>query len=422
MDDRYLIQIFEGDRSVFEDEFQGPIELGRQVGEEVIHGRYRTVEGRSRVVVAPRTSSKIARRHALIEPIGVDRVRISNLSMRDSIAVRDAEPIPRAEPGGDLPSRVLDLPAAFDLASPSPGASEDVPSGLSVRISPAPRDAPPAAMTAPGTGAAVPPEDAMEDGPISEADRDEYKAAGAPPTADMRPRGGFARRSSGDGGRADRHATVRYYSRMNVWRAYPLLVAISKGAIREVVKARVEQRRSAGFQVPEGSMVEVEPILPGCDCYPPRASIAIDRDPAESTFWVVPIVPGRMRDARVVLSQGGERLATVPIAFKATRQRIAVAMAVAGLLAPLALPVLQHYRLDLGSQLEDGFGLYGRVLDTILDFGSAEAIGLALLLAAAVVLLLRRPKRRDVFWDLEPSDTPSAPVDTTDRSAAAVAP
>ncbi|MBP3958050.1 hypothetical protein J8F10_22570 [Gemmata sp. G18] len=61
---------------------------------------------------------------------------------------------------------------------------------------------------------------------------------------------------------------MRYYTRMNPDRMFPLLVILSEEEIAEIVKEKVKQAVSETFSVEEGSVVEVEPVLPGCDCYP----------------------------------------------------------------------------------------------------------------------------------------------------------
>ncbi|MBX9579866.1 MAG: protein kinase [Gemmataceae bacterium] len=103
------------------------------------------------------------------------------------------------------------------------------------------------------------------------------------------------RKSRSRAGAVTRRATVRYYSRMAPDRAYPLLVVLSAEQVAEVVQRAVKQAVSGGFAVPEGA-VEVEPVLPGCDCYPPRDELTVaDGAPAEARFWVVPRVRGWSR-------------------------------------------------------------------------------------------------------------------------------
>src|SRR5262249_35491400 len=111
----------------------------------------------------------------------------------------------------------------------------------------------------------------------------------------------------------ERQATIRYYHRMSPERMFPLRVIISRKAILEVIKRDVAQRQSKKFQVALDSLVEVEPILPGCDCFPPKENIRIGQAESTATFWVVPRVLGEVMHARVVVRQNGAVLAEVPL-------------------------------------------------------------------------------------------------------------
>src|SRR5205807_2180150 len=84
------------------------------------------------------------------------------------------------------------------------------------------------------------------------------------------------RRRKGKAGQpvpVERRAAVRYYHRMNPERMFPLLVVLSRQSLQEVVKRGVAQAESTGFRVALDSLVEVEPILPGCGCFPPKEQV-----------------------------------------------------------------------------------------------------------------------------------------------------
>lgn len=199
-----------------------------------------------------------------------------------------------------------------------------------------------------------------------------------------------------------RRATIRYYARMNPERMFPLLVVLSAEQIREVVKRAVKQAESAGFQVRTDSAVEVEPILPGCDCYPPRDTLPVANEAVTATFWVVPHVLGRVEGARVVVRQNGAVLANVPLDVRVSKQTLAVACGLLGLVAPYLSMGLKSLRLDPATQKEEGFALYKQVGFWLLDRLTPEMIGFGLLGLAAAFYLAMRPKQRDVFWDLDP--------------------
>ncbi|HKB36731.1 MAG TPA: hypothetical protein VKD72_09770 [Gemmataceae bacterium] len=202
-----------------------------------------------------------------------------------------------------------------------------------------------------------------------------------------------------------RRATVRYYHRMNPERMFPLLVVLSKDEIQKVVKRGVSQGQSEAFRVNLGSVVEIEPVLPGCACYPPREQVEIKQGDATVNFWVVPHVLGRITGARVVVRQNGKTLAEVPLEACVARQRLAVACGVLSLLLPFVLMMLKQLRLDFESQVEDGFGLYAQLGSWLLHSLSPELLGGLLLVATGALYLWCRPRQRDVFWDVTPVPT-----------------
>ena len=173
---------------------------------------------------------------------------------------------------------------------------------------------------------------------------------------------------------ADR-AAVRYYARMRPARVFPLDVAV--------------------FARP-GGPVEVEPILPGCDCHPPRETAPTDPagEPAQVTFWVVPHVLGRVRGARVVVRRGGRVLAEVPLDVRVSAPTWAWAAAGAGLVVPYALIGLRSLR-PAPARAADEAGVYRAVGEWVLSALRPDWVGLALLGLAVVLFLWLRPQRRE---------------------------
>ncbi len=235
----------------------------------------------------------------------------------------------------------------------------------------------------------------IEDEVSEDADEEEEAA---PPAGKAKMSGGtMARRST------SRRATVRYYSRMNPDRMFPLLVILSKEEVAEIVKAKVKQAQSEAFQVEEGSVVEVEPVLPGCDCYPPRHALTVAADGTTSaTIWVVPRVLGRVHGARVLIRQGTKVLAEVPLDVKVAKQTLAVACGLLSLAAPYMTMGLKSLKLDYESQKADGFPLYQRAGGWVAENLRPEWLGLGFLALAFLLYLWMRPRRRDVFWDVNP--------------------
>ena len=209
----------------------------------------------------------------------------------------------------------------------------------------------------------------------------------------------------------ERQATVRYYHRMNPERTFPLLVVLSRKKIMEAVKRNVSQASSSAFQVALDSVVEVEPILPGCSCYPPREQMPVREEEVSTTFWVVPHVLGQVMQPRVVVRQNGKVLAEVPIEVRVVKQGLTVLLGALSLVLPLVLLLLKKFGLDFESQSQEGFALYSQLLQWMIDSLSPEMLGGMLLAATFGAYLWLRPRKRDVFWDIE-TCSPDAPADT----------
>ena len=198
-----------------------------------------------------------------------------------------------------------------------------------------------------------------------------------------------------------RRATVRYYHRVNPERMFPLLVILSGKAVREVARRGVSQQQSETFGVEQGSLVEIEPILPGCACYPPREQVRIGPAEVAVTFWVVPHVLGKVMQARVVVRQDGQTLAEVPVQMRVVKQSLTVLMGALGLVLPFVLLLLKHFKLDFESQLQEGFGVYAQVAGWLLRSLTPEVLAGVLLAGTAALYLWLRPRKREVFWDVQ---------------------
>ena len=201
----------------------------------------------------------------------------------------------------------------------------------------------------------------------------------------------------------ERRATVRYYDRMNPQRTFPLLVILSAEQIATVKKRAVKHAESQGFSVVAGSRVEVEPVLPGCDCYPPKDAITITDELATATFWVVPHVLGPVQGARVVVRQNGVVLAEVPLQARVRRQTLSVVFGLLGLFSPYLMMGLKVAKLDVESQQSEGFPIYRQAGEWLVSHVQPGFVGVAMLVAAGVSYWWARPRSKDVFWEVKPA-------------------
>src|SRR5712691_1224623 len=99
------IQVYDKQQLVFAEEFAGPLELGRQLEKDEALFVPKQDAGRWRVAIAPIGEDTVSRKHALLEPLGNGRLRLTNLSTKMPILLAE---------GGELkPS------AACELALPA---------------------------------------------------------------------------------------------------------------------------------------------------------------------------------------------------------------------------------------------------------------------------------------------------------------
>jgi adenylate cyclase len=110
MSGRFKVRVFEASQVVFQREFSNDVELGRQSDSlEELYSCRELVNGRWRGVIARLDEDTLSRRHALLEPMDDQRVRLTNISVKVPIRLPD---------GSDLPantSHELDMPAELQV-------------------------------------------------------------------------------------------------------------------------------------------------------------------------------------------------------------------------------------------------------------------------------------------------------------------
>lgn len=97
-----MVRVFDRNRLVYSEDFQGPVQLGRQTeGEEPLRS-LKLDNGTWRAVIAALDEDTVSRKHALVEPLPDGGVRLTNLSSRARIRLAD---------GGELgPNSSQDFP------------------------------------------------------------------------------------------------------------------------------------------------------------------------------------------------------------------------------------------------------------------------------------------------------------------------
>lgn len=191
-----------------------------------------------------------------------------------------------------------------------------------------------------------------------------------------------------------RQATVRYYHRMNPQQVYPFLVVLSAEEIAEIVQSGVKQATGERFAVEASSPIEVEPVLPGCQVYPPKHTLVVGADTQTLEFWVVPQVLGTIKGAKVIVRQEGDTLSEVTLEAAVVKQTAAVVVGALSFVMPYVTAGFK------GDKPTDS------TLHTALHWVATnvrpELIWAGLAAVAAGLYFWCRPRKRDQFWDVTP--------------------
>jgi hypothetical protein len=198
---------------------------------------------------------------------------------------------------------------------------------------------------------------------------------------------------------AEREATARYYNRMNPQRVYPLLVVISKQMIERAAGSGVDQKSSGPFKVALDAAIEIEPVLPGCYCYPPRATTRLGDNDVTLTFHVVPHVLGEVTGACIRVRQDHYDLTTIDLDMKVV-QRTSVLLAGALTIGlPLVSSLARHFRFDVGGRSEDVLLL---AMSTIVNYVPPYALMGGLAFVTLLAYWLTRARSKDAFFEVKP--------------------
>ena len=214
-----------------------------------------------------------------------------------------------------------------------------------------------------------------------------------------------------------RRATVRYYNRMNPERVYPLLVLITRDLIEKVHKKHTDQRTSSPFAIEADTPVEIEPVLPGCDCYPPKVLTRLGSDDLTLTFRVVPRVLGKVDGAKVSIRQNHTSLAEIELDARVVKRTWVALSGMATFLLPGLSAGMKHFGMDFETQKDQDFSLYIAAARLVFDHCSPYALTALLAVATALLWWLTRPRMRDVFWDIKkvsPDSLPHQPAHPAD--------
>ena len=206
------------------------------------------------------------------------------------------------------------------------------------------------------------------------------------------------RRLRGAGRPTERRATVRYYSRMNPDRVFPLLVMLTRNEVEKVVKRHVEQQTTGPLTLDADTPIEIEPVLPGCVCHPPKIVTRLGSADEVFTFYVVPHVLGSVTGAQVVIRQDHTTLAEIKLDIRVVQRTLVLISALSAIFLPTASAVLNHFGINFTPK--DGSNPYLTAMNFLFGHVTPEIMMVVLAALTGVFYWFTRPKGRDVFWDI----------------------
>jgi hypothetical protein len=196
----------------------------------------------------------------------------------------------------------------------------------------------------------------------------------------------------------ERRATVRYYSRMNPDRVFPLLVMLTRNEVEKVVKRHVEQQATGPITLDADTPIEIEPVLPGCVCHPPKIVTRLGSADEVFTFYVVPHVLGSVTGAKVMISQDHTTLAEIKLDIRVVQRTMVLISGLSAIFLPTASAVLNHFGINFAPK--DGSNPYLTAMNFLFGHVTPEIMMVVLAALTGVFYWFTRPKGRDVFWDI----------------------
>jgi len=194
--------------------------------------------------------------------------------------------------------------------------------------------------------------------------------------------------------------TVRYYSTMNPEMVFPLTVTLSSKIVERIKSKKISQDTSNKFKFKVDESLEIEPMIPGCQCYPPKQEIMLNGD-ASITFYVAPQVVGKIEGAYVRVLQNHIELEKVNLRLRVKKKTLVLLSGFAAFLLPGISTLLKLYDLDFENQKAQGFSMYISLLQFAFDYLSPWSLMACLCGITTITWLWATPSEEELFWDMK---------------------
>jgi hypothetical protein len=202
-----------------------------------------------------------------------------------------------------------------------------------------------------------------------------------------------------------RKGVVRYYTRMNLNRIFPLLVSIIEAALYIKIPdlPKVSQVESDKvMEIKETSpYVRLIPVLPGCIISPPECVVDVRSEKVDAEFRIAPQSEGDLREfARVEIWHEGQRKDSIPIPCVVRTQLLTKIASSCAVISSVSGAFLEAYVGNApvaSAPAGQSFAATIAKKFVVLLGSSGLWLGLFFLVAAFLCYLWLRPRRGDII-------------------------
>lgn len=198
-------------------------------------------------------------------------------------------------------------------------------------------------------------------------------------------------------------ATVRYYSRMNPEKVFPLVVLFSDTLFKFPKNELFDQKSSEELTINNKTPVEIEPIIPGCLFFPQRQSVFVSKN-THVAFYLVPLVVGDLKGAVIEIRQGQINLSSIQLDIQVTKRTFALAMAYAAFVMPAFSIGLKFLNLDFDSQKSSEYQDYQKIIKFFFVWLPPWLLFVFFGIIFLVFWFLTKPEQQEEFWTLNHLD------------------
>ncbi|NHJ86337.1 MAG: hypothetical protein FK734_12810 [Asgard group archaeon] len=307
-------------------------------------------------------------------------------SMRDIEKEHFASTIPRMEMGEDVKSppraimkedepSVIEVFDEFELAEEEEDEEEDILENEK-KISVQPLPPAPAAPKAPTSDLKRKREMSMEKQPVTsqlmqteESDEKDYL----------------------------KHISMNYFDRMNPQNYYPYIINISDIKQEKIITIqnpitgeRQTQQRSQLSTKLDNPIVKIRPTIPGCNVVPNEIETDFDKVEDEVTFYVTPVVKGKIV-GQIQFINEGNIIHTTEFTAKVVDPRYARAVAYYGILTSFIPKIISLLGIDFGLNLTLN-DIWSVSVDYFGNMSIASLIAIGGIIPVVVISILVRQK------------------------------